>query len=248
MQRARRSAVTRARKLPQVRRARLRRRDTPSPQPRVRGPPRLAPQQLSHPGPGGHGYIRLCLTIPRRTRQIPITAVGERMPGCCQEHGQLPTKDDRPGTSPQRVGGPSARRGAERPGQNAQWLTDLLTRPGRTGETTRDTGDAQPGPCLVSETRRDAGDVGDARRMARTPEVAGSNLAPTTKARGHFSNKEVSSGMSFVNRFASQDAGEYRRAGIWRVVSAVSLVRSPGSGGRQAPGGGRRRREPGRVY
>src|SRR5262249_48496799 len=63
-------------------------------------------------------------------------------------------------------------------------LTDLLTKPAGTWETTRDTGDAQRGLCLVSETRRNAGDVGDARRMAHNPEVAGSNPAPATKFAG----------------------------------------------------------------
>ena len=69
-------------------------------------------------------------------------------------------------------------------------LTDLLTRPVGTGETTRDTGDAQRGLCLVSETRRNAGDVGDGRRMAHNPEVEGSNPSPATKARGPLSNRK----------------------------------------------------------
>ena len=59
-----------------------------------------------------------------------------------------------------------------------QPLTDLLTKPGGTWETTRDTGDAQPGLRLVSETRRNAGDGGDVRRMAHNPEVEGSNPSP----------------------------------------------------------------------
>ena len=63
-------------------------------------------------------------------------------------------------------------------------LTDLLTGPDGTRETARDTGDAQRDLHLVGETRRDAGDGGDARRMAHNPEVAGSNPAPATKARG----------------------------------------------------------------
>jgi hypothetical protein len=60
----------------------------------------------------------------------------------------------------------------EATGQDAHRLTDLLTRPGGTGETTRDTGDIQRGLRLVSETRRNAGDGGDERRMAHNPEVA----------------------------------------------------------------------------
>jgi hypothetical protein len=54
-------------------------------------------------------------------------------------------------------------------GQDADRLTDLLTRPVGMGETTRDTGDAHLDLCLVSETRRNAGDVGYARRMAHNP-------------------------------------------------------------------------------
>ena len=50
----------------------------------------------------------------------------------------------------------------------------------------RDTGDARPAAQQVIETRRDAGDGRDARRMAHNPEVAGSNPAPATKARGRF--------------------------------------------------------------
>ena len=86
------------------------------------------------------------------------------------------------------------RRGAERPRQHAQRLTDLLTRPGGAGETARDTGDDQRGLRLVSETRRNTGDVRDVRRMAHNPEVAGSNPAPATKARGPFSNRKRASG------------------------------------------------------
>ena len=52
-------------------------------------------------------------------------------------------------------------------------LTDLLTRLLGTGETARDTGDAQRILCLVSETRRNGGDGGDARRMAHNPATAG---------------------------------------------------------------------------
>jgi hypothetical protein len=63
-------------------------------------------------------------------------------------------------------------------------LTNLLTRPFGTGETTRDTGDAQRGLHLVSETRRNTGDRGDVRRMAHNPEVEGSNPSPATKDAG----------------------------------------------------------------
>ncbi len=86
------------------------------------------------------------------------------------------------------------------PGRHQYRLTDLLTRPVETGKTVRDTGDARPAARQVSETCLDAGDVGDARRMARNPEVAGSNPAPAIKARGPFSNREGSSRMWFVNR------------------------------------------------
>src|SRR5208337_547288 len=86
-------------------------------------------------------------------------------------------------------------------GQSSYRLTDLLTRPLGTGETARDTGDAHRGLRLVSETRRDTRVGGDARRGAHNPEVAGSNPAPATKARGPFSNRERASGMWFVNGF-----------------------------------------------
>jgi len=75
----------------------------------------------------------------------------------------------------------------------ARRLTDLVTRLDGTGETTLDTGDAQRGLRLVSEMRQNAGDGGDARRMAHNPEVAGSNPTPATKARGPFSNRERAS-------------------------------------------------------
>ncbi len=65
----------------------------------------------------------------------------------------------------------------------------------------RDTGDARPAAQQVIETRRDAGDGRDARRMAHNPEVAGSNPAPATKARGPFSNREGASGLFSVNGF-----------------------------------------------
>jgi hypothetical protein len=83
-------------------------------------------------------------------------------------------------------------------GQDVQWLTDLLTKRLGTRETAWDTGDAQRVLCLVSETRRNVGDGGDARRSAHNPEVAGSNPAPATKARGPFSNREGAFCLWFV--------------------------------------------------
>ena len=84
-------------------------------------------------------------------------------------------------------------------GQSARRLTDLLTRPVGTGETTRDTGDAHQGLRRVSETRRNARDREDVRRMAHNPEVEGSNPSPATKARGPLSNRKRASGARFVN-------------------------------------------------
>jgi hypothetical protein len=49
-----------------------------------------------------------------------------------------------------------------------------------------------------AETGRDGGDV---RRGAHNPEVAGSNPAPATKARGPFSNREGAFCMWFVHGF-----------------------------------------------
>jgi hypothetical protein len=63
-------------------------------------------------------------------------------------------------------------------------LTDLLTRRRGTVETTRVVGDSNCPDCLVSETRRNAGDGGDVRRMAHNPEVEGSNPSPATKFAG----------------------------------------------------------------
>ena len=67
---------------------------------------------------------------------------------------------------------------------------DAVTRLVGTGETERDADDARRGDSKVSETRRNAGDGGDGRRMAHNPEVEGSNPSPATKARGPFSNRE----------------------------------------------------------
>ena len=75
-------------------------------------------------------------------------------------------------------------------GQRLYRLTDLLTRPVETWETAQDAEDTHLVDEQVSEIRRNAGDTEDARRMAHNPEVAGSNPAPATKARGRFSNRE----------------------------------------------------------
>jgi hypothetical protein len=76
-------------------------------------------------------------------------------------------------------------------GEHWYLLTRLLTRLVGTGETERDADDACQAAPQVSETRRDAGDAQDVRRMAHNPEVAGSNPAPATKARGRLSNREA---------------------------------------------------------
>jgi hypothetical protein len=59
-------------------------------------------------------------------------------------------------------------------GQNADRLTDLLTRRAGTGKVTRDTGDAQRGLRLVSETHENAGDEGDVRPSAHNPATIAS--------------------------------------------------------------------------
>src|SRR5690349_16939874 len=51
-------------------------------------------------------------------------------------------------------------------------LTDLLTRLAGTGETARDADHGRRVHLQVSETRRDAGDGGDVRRMAHNPATA----------------------------------------------------------------------------
>jgi len=66
-------------------------------------------------------------------------------------------------------------------GEHRYLLTELLTILVGTGETERDADDACQAASQVSETRRDAGDAQDARRMAHNPEVAGSNPAPATR-------------------------------------------------------------------
>ena len=64
--------------------------------------------------------------------------------------------------------------------QESVLLTDLLTRLGGTGETTRETGDTHGTLRLVSETHLHTGDARDGRRGTHNPEVAGSNPAPAT--------------------------------------------------------------------
>ena len=105
-----------------------------------------------------------------------------------------------------------------RPGSAS--LAYLLTRPGGTGETTRDTSDAPRGLRLVSETHRDTRDVGDARRMAHNPEVAGSNPAPATKVRGPSSNREGAFCMSLCTDCARAPA---QAARVKRRLSALRM-------------------------
>jgi hypothetical protein len=66
-------------------------------------------------------------------------------------------------------------------GQRLHLLTELLTRLVGTGETARDADDDRGVRRQVSETRRDAGETEDARRMAHNPEVVGSNPTPATR-------------------------------------------------------------------
>jgi hypothetical protein len=86
--------------------------------------------------------------------------------------------------------GSSAHREQDPGGWGAERLTDLLTRRCRTRETARDVGDDHYLDSLISETRRDVGDGGDARRGAHNPEVAGSNPAPATMVRGLFRSRK----------------------------------------------------------
>jgi hypothetical protein len=71
----------------------------------------------------------------------------------------------------------------------------------RDGENARDVGDGNGPDSLVSETRRDAEDVGDARRMAHNPEVEDSNPSslPKMQVRRPSSNKEKVFCVWFVN-------------------------------------------------
>ena len=76
------------------------------------------------------------------------------------------------------------------PGHRLYLLTGLLTRLIGTEKTERDAEDGHRAIPQVSETRRDVGDAQDARRLPHNPEVAGSNPAPATKARGPLSNRK----------------------------------------------------------
>jgi hypothetical protein len=69
-------------------------------------------------------------------------------------------------------------------GQSTDRLTDLLTRRTGTGEITWDTGDAQRGLLLVSETRQNAGEGGDMRRSAHNPATGYSSSATRRRVRG----------------------------------------------------------------
>ena len=69
---------------------------------------------------------------------------------------------------------------------------------GRRGGLTRTLADRSVRSARSLETARDDR---DRRRMAHNPEVAGSNPAPATKARGPFSNRGRASVMSFANGF-----------------------------------------------
>jgi len=80
----------------------------------------------------------------------------------------------------------------------------------------RDTGDARRGLCLVSETRRDAGDEGDVRRMAHNPQVGGSNPQPSELVTRVRSPPEHSQRCSRAGRPRSQT-----------VKSASRLSRQP---------------------
>ena len=89
----------------------------------------------------------------------------------------------------------------------------------RDRETTRDTGDAQRGLRLVSETRRNTGDRGDVRRGAHNPEVAGSNPAPplpSLQVRGLFRSWKGPSACCRVHGIVHEASEEGRRGG-WAV-------------------------------
>ena len=124
----------------------------------------------------------------------PTAARVGSSPPCHRRAGETPPSQDAQGGHPV---GPGIR--------NPQ--AGLGSANGFANETLR-AGADQPGyttvsvlDSLVSETRRNAGDGGDVRRSAHNPEVAGSNPAPATKARGPFSNREMAFRSWFVNRF-----------------------------------------------
>ena len=72
---------------------------------------------------------------------------------------------------------------AGRAGCGTDRLTDLLTRRCGTGETARDVDDGHGPDSLLSETRRDTGDVGDVRRMAHNPATTGKVVTAEVTAR-----------------------------------------------------------------
>ena len=75
-------------------------------------------------------------------------------------------------------------------------------------------GDGFRADSLVSETRRDAGDRGDVRRMAHNPEVEGSNPSPATntQARGPFPNRERAFCVYLVHGIVHEASEEGRAA------------------------------------
>ena len=107
----------------------------------------------------------------------------------------------------------------------------------------RDTGDAQPGLRLVSETRRDAGNGGDVRRSAHNPEVEGSNPSPATKFAGQrpLPIMEGAFCVCHAHRIVHEASEEGRRGG-WAVR------RTPGTSfAAQAVNGLSLRRDIGRL-
>ena len=64
------------------------------------------------------------------------------------------------------------------PPQNAQVLTDVLTRPGGTGETRRATRDGLELDALVSGTPRLSRDKQDARRFSHNPAIYRARFVP----------------------------------------------------------------------
>src|SRR5437773_2928308 len=98
------------------------------------------------------------------------------------------------------VGG--ARRFRKPPFKERIRLTDLLTRPCGTGETTRDTGDAMQDLRLVSETPRNAGDGGDVRRMAHNPATQGTRRSVTlSRVPSSLANASCGPEVASISRF-----------------------------------------------
>jgi hypothetical protein len=77
---------------------------------------------------GGEGHTAAKSCIQDRA--------GPTVSNLCTLHQEHKTFATLPRRTTDLRGGPSRRRGAERPGQHAQWLTDLLTKPVGTWETT----------------------------------------------------------------------------------------------------------------